>query len=149
MPASPELLRMAQDHGAKLVETMWSADHIVESGEEKSRLAETADVVDMESYHLLGAFASSKIPAVVLRAISDGNDEDLPVDFSRCLTKEGKVKAGPLLKGLLARPSRVPGLIRFGVRSRKAAANLAQFLDSFIAAMPPEAVKSELRAVAE
>jgi hypothetical protein len=59
------------------------------------------------------------------------------------------VKAGPLLKGLLAKPSRVPGLIRCGVRSKKAAANLAQFLDSFIAAMPQQAVKNELRAVAE
>jgi nucleoside phosphorylase len=51
VPASRELLRLAKAHGAKLVETMLSADHIVESSEEKSRLAGLADVVDMESHH--------------------------------------------------------------------------------------------------
>src|SRR5215471_13835814 len=50
--------------------------------------------------------------------------------------------------------SKIPGLIRFGVRSRKAASNLTRFLDSFLSAMTPEdmipeAMKSDLGAIAE
>jgi len=149
LAASPELLRLAERHGAKLVDTLLTADHIVESGEEKSRLARLADVVDMESHRIIKEFAFSNLPAAAIRAVSDGSDEDLPVDFSRCLTVEGKLKPGPLLKSLLESPSKVPDLIRFGARSKRAARNLAQFMDSFVRAITPQTVGSEAGVVAK
>jgi len=76
----------------------------------------------------------------VIRAISDGSDQDLPVNFEKCLTPQGHVKAGPLLKELLARPQRVPELIKFGLQSRSAARKLARFLDGFMEALTPDVV---------
>ena len=155
LAADSRLLRLAGAHGAKLVDAMLTTDHVVESGDEKNRLGLLADAVDMESSRIMREFAfGRKIPVVAIRAISDGSGEDLPLDFGACLTTDGKLKPLPLLKCLLDRPSKIPGLIRFGVRSRKAASNLTRFLDSFLSAMTPEdmipeAMKSDLGAIAE
>ena len=147
--ANSELQRFAGEHGAKLVETMLTADRIVESGQEKTRLGSFADAVDMESNRIMHEFAIEDIPVVTIRAISDESDEDLPLDFSGCLTQEGKLRPVSILKRLIQKPSKVPDLVRFGIRSKKAAANLAQFLDSFCAAVNLQCIKSDLGAIAE
>lgn len=59
--------------------------------QEKNRLAATgASVVDMESYVILSAARQMAVPAVVLRAVSDGADREFP-DFTRSITLEGGV----------------------------------------------------------
>lgn len=149
LAASPELLRLAGEHGAKLVGSMLTVGHIVQSGQEKSRLARFADVVDMESHRIMRDFGLCNIPAATIRAVSDASDEDLPVDFSRCLTAEGRLKPLPLAKSLLGSPSKVRDLVRFGVRSKRAAANLAAFLDSFVAEITTQTAKADLGVVAQ
>ena len=144
-----DLHRLAGEHGAKLVETMLTSDHIVESVVEKTRLGNFADAVDMESKWIMEEFAGEDIPIVTIRAISDESDEDLPLDFTECLTQEGKLRPVSLLKSLIKKPAKVPDLVRFGIRSKKAAANLAQFLDSFCAAVTPQYIKRDLGAIAE
>jgi adenosylhomocysteine nucleosidase len=139
--ANPDLLRLSKEHGAKIVDTLLSADRIVGSGQEKSRLAHFADAVDMESHRIMQEFAAAGLPAATVRAISDESDEDLPIDFAQCLTADGKVKALPLLRQLLRSPAKLPGLVRFGGRSKKAAAALAEFLDSFATELTPQAMK--------
>ena len=138
--AHPDLLRLSEEHGAKIVDALLTSDRIVGSGEEKSRLGEFADAVDMESYRIMQEFALANLPAATIRAISDESDEDLPMDFAECLTPQGKVKPWPILRQLLRRPSSVVALVRFGGRSRKAAAGLAQFLDSFVKDLTPQTV---------
>jgi nucleoside phosphorylase len=147
--ANAGLVRLSKEHGAKVVDTLVTADHIIETGEEKSRLARFADAVDMESNRVMQEFALANLPVATIRAISDESDEDLPIDFAECLTPEGKVKALPLLRQLLLSPSRVPHLVRFGVRSKRAAAALAEFLDSFVKTLTPQAIKSDLGVSAE
>jgi len=135
---SKVLLDLAGQKGAILIDGLLTADHIVDSHEEKSRLAVFGDAVDMESFHVVTTFAQDNIPVVVIRGISDGNDEDLPVNFEKCLTPAGSVKIVPLLKDVLVQPSKVPALIRFGRQSRAAAEKLARFLDDYIQALTPE-----------
>ena len=123
-----------------MVDALVTADHIVGAGEKKL-LGEFADAVDMESHRIMQEFASANLPAATIRAISDEPDEDLPIDFAECLTPEGKVKPLPLLRQLLRAPARIPQLIRFGARSKQAAAALARFLDSFVKDLSPQAIK--------
>jgi len=147
--ANPDLLQIASGRGSKLVDALLTANHIIETGEEKSRLASWGDAVDMESYSIMEEFSREGIPSVTVRAISDASDEDLPIDFSKCLTTEGKVKTLPLLKRLLQRPAKTADLVRFGVRTKKAAQGLAQFLDSFVVALSPELIKNNFGVVAK
>src|SRR5205807_359182 len=138
------LVQIAAHSGSKLVEVLLTADHIVETSEEKNRLASWGDAVDMESYAIMRDLSGEGIPAVTIRAVSDASDEDLPIDFSACLTTEGNVKPLPLLMRLLRRPAKTVDLVGFGVRSKRAARNLAEFLDSFVAALNPEAIRKDI-----
>jgi len=140
LPIMTSIVDFAQNRGATAIEVLLTSDHIIETQEEKSRLANFAEAVDMESFHIVEGFTCDNIPVAVIRAISDGSDQDLPVNFEKCLTPQGHVKAGPLLRELLARPQRVPELIKFGLQSRSAARKLARFLDGFMEALTPGVV---------
>lgn len=138
------LVQIAAHSGSKLVEVLLTADHIVETSEEKKRLAFWGDAVDMESHAIMRELSGEGIPSVTIRSLSDASDEDLPIDFNACLTKDGDVRPLPLLKRLLKRPAKAAALVRFGVRSKKAARNLAEFLDRFVAALNPDAIRTEI-----
>jgi adenosylhomocysteine nucleosidase len=146
MSAGP--IAFAKNRGAKVIQTLLTSDHIISTQEEKKRLAIFAEAVDMESFHLASAFHQESVPAAIIRAVSDGSEEDLPVDFTKCLTPEGRVRSGPLLRELLGRPSQLPELIRFGRQSRNAARKLAAFLDGFILALTADVLDDESRQVA-
>jgi nucleoside phosphorylase len=62
-----------------------------------------AMVVDMESYEVLVVCERHKIPAAVLRVISDEAEEELP-DFNRILQPDGKIDNRKVLGALLGRP---------------------------------------------
>jgi adenosylhomocysteine nucleosidase len=132
LAVSKGLLELAGKKGATLVDGLLSSDRIIDSREEKSRLSQFADTVDMESFHVVQEFVSQQIPVAVIRAISDGIDEELPVDFEKCLTAEGSIKVVPLLKDLARQPGKIPALIRFGKQSKAAAEKLTRFLDEYI-----------------
>jgi nucleoside phosphorylase len=140
--ASAELAAIAvadpERKSAKSIGVMLTADHIVATQEEKSRLSQFAEAVDMESFQVLREFTDRNLPVAVIRAISDGAGEDMPIDFKKCITVEGRVKPVPLVGELLSHPTKLPGLIRFGRQSKNAARRLAVFLDSYIAALTPE-----------
>src|SRR6266481_2107071 len=142
------LVSFAESNGAKVIETLLASDRIIETREEKCRLSNFAEAVDMESFHVAQAFTDEGVPVLIIRAISDGSEEDLPVDFTKCLTPEGRVRPGTLLKELFGRPARIPELIRFGRQSRSAARKLSSFLDGFILALTADVVDHEARQVA-
>jgi adenosylhomocysteine nucleosidase len=142
------LVSLSESKGAKVIETLLTSDRIIETHEEKSRLSNFAEAVDMESFHVARAFTDEGVPFVIIRAISDGSEEDLPVDFTTCLTPEGRVRPGALLKELFERPARIPGLIRFGRQSRSAARKLSSFLDGFILTLTADVLHDESQQVA-
>jgi nucleoside phosphorylase len=142
------LILLASRRGAKVVDVLLTADRIVDTREEKQRLALFADVVDMESRHIMSKFIDENLPVAAIRAISDASSQDLPVDFAKCLTSQGRIKKAALLKELLGHPAKVPELIRFGRQSRNAAKGLAVFLDGFIEALTPEILQDQTVEVA-
>jgi nucleoside phosphorylase len=146
LPTGP--VSFAESRGAKVIATLLTSDHIIGTQEEKNRLAIFGEAVDMESFHVASAFTDEAVPVAVIRAISDGSEEDLPIDFTKCLTPDGRVRPGALLKELLEHPAQVPELIRFGRQSRSAARKLSSFLDSFILALTSDVFDHETRQVA-
>jgi nucleoside phosphorylase len=140
---TPALFYFAERRGATLVETLITADHIIQTGEEKSRLAIFGDVVDMESVHVMEVFSGEGLPVATIRAISDASDEDLPIDFTETISSDGRVKIVSLLRKLIGRPAKIPDLVRFGWHSKGAARKLALFLDGFVESLTQEVLWSE------
>jgi len=134
----PRITRLAQGCGASVISTLLTADHIVETAEEKKRLGQFGEAVDMESFHVASRFIEDEVMVGIVRTISDDSDQDLPIDFSRCLTQEGRIKFAALSKEILVAPSKIPALIKFGRQSREAAEKMAAFLDSLIEKLTPE-----------
>jgi nucleoside phosphorylase len=147
LPTTQEIVDFAQSRGARRIERLLTSDHIIDSQEEKARLAVFGEVVDMESFHVARQFRDENVPVAVVRAISDGNEQDLPLDFEKCLTPQGRVKAAPLLRELITAPQKVPELIRFGLQSRNASRKLASFLDGLIEALTPEVLSRNVTEV--
>jgi nucleoside phosphorylase len=134
--------RFAEQCGANSIDMLLTADHIVETAGEKKRLGQFGEAVDMESFHVATHFIED-VPVGVVRAISDGSDQDLPVDFARCLTSEGRLRIGALSKELLVAPSKLPALVKFGRQSRDAAEKLVIFLDGMVARLTPDVLAAE------
>jgi adenosylhomocysteine nucleosidase len=135
----PDFVSVAVSCAATAVNTFLTTETIIATSLEKESLASTANVVEMESTHILAAAQNREIPAVAVRAISDVAEEDLPLDFQKIADDRGHVKVGGLLKELALHPYRLPLLIRFGRHSRAAAVSLADFLDRFLPALAEDA----------
>ncbi len=144
----PNVGALAEHCGAHSIETLLTADHIVETAEEKRRLGRFGEAVDMESFHIASHFTQDGMKVGIVRTISDNSDQDLPIDFARCLTTDGRIRFGALSKQLLADPSKIPALVRFGRQSREAAQKMVAFLDNLIQRLTPEVLTCEASKVA-
>lgn len=98
---------------------------IATTAKEKLDLARSgAGAVDMESYELVSAAAARRIPAVVIRVVSDSVERDLP-DFNRALKPDGTVNPWAMLRIVLGSPLRTAKLVSL---NRKAMAILTPAL---------------------
>jgi len=129
----PLLVELAEERGATLVNLFLTNTQVVCRARAKHSMAEFGDVVEMESYHVLTKASEQQVPALAIRAISDTVEEDLPLDFGWAIGRDGQINYGKLLLQVGRRPHRIPAMVRFGKRSEKAAQNLADFLDKYIA----------------
>lgn len=117
-----------------------SLPRVLWRGQEKRDVARAGGAVaaDMESAALGEVAASHGLPFMVIRTVSDLEEEDLPLDFNLFLTDGGR------LRGVAAalRPSALFGLLRLRRQSRVAANHLSgvlsQFLDLLRDCAPPE-----------
>jgi len=132
---SEALISFAAECGATLVDQFYTAGHVVARADEKRRLGERADAVEMESFDVMYEARASGIPAIAIRAVSDSVDEDLPIDMAEILDSDGQVSVPRVLGQMALHPAAVPGLMRLGRQSKAAADALAQFLDRYIAAI--------------
>jgi len=137
-----ELVEVAERRGVRLAERLLSSANMVVTAEGKNRLGRMAEAVEMESFAVLTEAAERKIPAVAIRAISDGVDQDLPMDFSGVLDDQGKVKASKVARSLARAPHKLPALLRLGRDTKFAATKLAEFLDGYIADLAARAERS-------
>jgi adenosylhomocysteine nucleosidase len=151
LPSDAELISRAGESGAGIVEKFLVSDRVVSTTEEKKALGGSGDAVDMESLHILAAAAREDIPAVAIRAISDGVESSLPLDFDRAFNERGAVSVPRVLRQIVARPHRIGGLLRLAHESARAAAALANFLDAYVQRVTldplPEIAKAEAVAI--
>jgi len=132
MMSDNSLVKLAVQCGATPVDSFFTSDAVVTSASEKLRLGANADAVEMESFHLMAEARRYRVPAVAIRAVSDGVDGNLPLDFNRTIDEDGEFAWLPALSQLVAAPSRLPRLVRFGFETSKSARSLAHFLDKYL-----------------
>jgi adenosylhomocysteine nucleosidase len=92
-----------------------------------------AGCVDMESWAVARVCTERRIPFLIVRAISDGFEEDLPLDFNRCRDSRGDLDMLKLGSATLRRPGSLKGLWQLRGRSILCSQRLAWFVDQFLA----------------
>ena len=68
--------------------------------------------VDMESAAWARACAEAGVPYLILRAISDTADEDLPGYLAGCMDAQGSIRRAGVASGALRHPGSIPALLR-------------------------------------
>jgi adenosylhomocysteine nucleosidase len=106
-----------------------SIAHVACTAREKSALsASNASIVEMEAAAVARVAAIHGIPFYCIRAVSDAAGEDLPLDFNLYRDQDGRFSRARIAAALLARPHRIPSLLRFHRNCRKAARRLGDYL---------------------
>lgn len=137
------LVRLASDCGAEIVERFYTSNSLVVRAEEKRRLGGFADAVEMESFDVLLEAGAWGARGAAIRAVSDTTHEDLPLDFNKVVTPHGTLSSWRILRELAQSPRRLPALVRFGLKSQRAATALAHFLDAYIGSLASLASRNE------
>jgi len=109
---------------------------VVTTGAEKRDIAShvRALALDMESAGALEACETNGVKWSVVRAISDGLDDDLPLPFDPFINdRSGEVNRGRVISAVMIQPWKIPAVVRLGRRSTLAARNLAVFVEAYIA----------------
>jgi purine-nucleoside phosphorylase len=132
IPGDGGLIDAAVRCGAKPLDFFFTSDAIANSATERAAIAQAADAVDMESFHVLTEAQRAGVPAVAIRTISDSPEQKLPIDFSKTVTDRGELAWISMITELLKHPARLPDFVRFGVGSSAAIRNLAGFLDRYV-----------------
>ncbi|MBW7898725.1 5'-methylthioadenosine/S-adenosylhomocysteine nucleosidase [Candidatus Brocadiaceae bacterium B188] len=110
-----------------------SVDKIIQHSSLKKHIGNqtSAIAVDMESFAIAERANAMGIPFVVVRAISDGVDEDMEI-CENMVTKGGRVKISATARYLLNKPHRIPYLNRLRRQTRQATNALSAFFPNFI-----------------
>jgi adenosylhomocysteine nucleosidase len=143
-----DLRKLALEMGALDANCLFTADRLLVKASQKSACASRAQLVDMESFDIVKEGIAWGARGVVVRAISDAANEDLPIDFSLTLSKNHQINIGKVLLQLLQHPLALPRLVRFGKQSRLAAEGLAKFLDRYVQTIASVGCKERSREVA-
>jgi len=95
--------------------------------------------VDLESAAYAGLAAAWALPFLVVRAVLDPAEEELPLDFEACRDRSGRVRNARVLMRALARPTSLRRLWRLRARVSDAATRLGTLAEQLVAAVPPRA----------
>jgi len=133
--SSDALLQAAVECGAKAVNALVSVNVILRTAEDKARLRDLADAVDMESLAILTETRRAGIAAVAVRCIADTAQCDLPCDFGKMVDPYGRIRLWQAALEPLRAPQRIPAMLRFAIASHQAARRLAGFLDGYVEAI--------------
>ena len=90
----------------------------------------------MESAAIARVCAKRGVPFLIVRAITDLFDEDLPLDFNLYRNRNGQVDAGKVMRAALLNPKAIAGLLTLQKRSRVCADRLAAFLRDLLPRIP-------------
>jgi nucleoside phosphorylase len=92
--------------------------------------------VDLESAAYARVAAAWSLPYLVVRAVLDTADEELPLDFEACRDAGGRVSNWRVVLRALLRPRSLGELWRLRARVRAAAARLGGLAQRLVAAAP-------------
>ena len=87
--------------------------------------------VDMETCGAARAASEAGVPFLAIRAVSDTVDEDLPLDFNRCM-KGGRMDWAKFIPFMVAHPGVLPKLLSLGRKSAAASRSLAESFSSVL-----------------
>ncbi|WP_447599484.1 5'-methylthioadenosine/S-adenosylhomocysteine nucleosidase family protein [Nitrospira sp. Nam80] len=130
-----EAIHAAQESGVEHAPGRFvSVEQVVCRGDQKRALAQStaAIALDMESAALALVAREATLPFAAIRTVSDGRDEDLPLDFNLFLRPSGWI-AGAM--ACLSHPSSFTGLSRLRAQSRIAAKQLSRFHQCYVGAL--------------
>jgi adenosylhomocysteine nucleosidase len=116
--------------------TLLTVERPVVSAAQKADLAaSTGDpsVCDMESAAWARAAAAHGVPYLVLRAVSDTAEEDLPRYLARCMNASGGVSRAMVAFSALLHPTTIPDLLRMRRRVHEGSAALGELVARLIA----------------
>jgi adenosylhomocysteine nucleosidase len=110
-----------------------TVDEVVTSRAAKAEWWRSAGVlaIDMESAHVLAWARRAGIPALAVRAVADGPDEQVPRELFTLVGPDGRLRARDAAR-LLRRPALAGAAWRLGRRSRRALGSLARFVRGFV-----------------
>jgi adenosylhomocysteine nucleosidase len=117
---------------------MVSTPSVLTTPAEKAECARKtgAIAVDMETYAAAREAEAHGLRWIGVRAVTDGAKDTLPLDFNAFNDANGNPDRGKIVLATLARPHKIPALIRLGSRSAQAAKNLALYLDLLLNHLP-------------
>jgi adenosylhomocysteine nucleosidase len=139
------LFKAAVECGAKPVNQFISTGHVVRTAQEKFRLGTCADAVDMESFFIMKELSGLGVPCVAVRSAADPAEMDLPCDFDRALDDSGRIRIVQVLGQVVSDPRHVWPMVQLGMRSSRAAASLARYLDGYTAFLAGQKERMDLR----
>lgn len=116
-----------------------SPDQVVRFTHEKRELAlrTGAHAVDMESGSVVREAEEAGVPWLVVRSLTDGAAEDLPMDFQPFTTRRGLPHKPRIVLHALVRPRTLWGLMRLGRRTAAAARSLGRAVEQIVSRMDP------------
>ncbi len=111
-----------------------SVDHVLTHARDKQALEESTGAVgvDMESAAIGEVVQSKSLPFLIIRAISDGANEDLPVDFNLFLKPSGWA---PGIFHILTTPRSWKGFLDLYRHSKVASEQLTKYFEGFFSAI--------------
>ncbi len=131
-----ELRERACESGAISTDCLFTTEAVMVKAHHKRTCSSRAQSVDMESFDIVKEANAWGARAVVLRAISDTAQEDLPINFNLALSKKSQISLVKVIGQLMRNPLALPALLRFGRQSQLAAKRLAKFLDEYVQKLP-------------
>lgn len=110
-----------------------TSDRILWQSAEKHALASSLGegeiaFVDMESTSIANVCARRRLPFLIARSITDLLDEDLPLDFNKCRSEDGRVDSRKVLKAALFKPRILAGLLELRKHSELCAERMTEFV---------------------
>jgi adenosylhomocysteine nucleosidase len=117
--------------------TLLTVAKVLGSAQAKRTAAEEtgADAVDMESSGVLEAADALRVPVLCVRAILDESGFELPFDFGKILTPDGKPRLGESLRAIAANPAGLAKLLPLRARAQEASRSLAEIIPKIVEAL--------------
>jgi hypothetical protein len=137
---TPTRHRQASDLGGSARGgTLVTSREIVATAAAKAALfASTGAVaVDMESSVILAHAAAAGCPTLVVRGVSDGANESVPLELIELMTPAGKLRPVRVLALAVTRPRLLPRALALGQATRRALTAVARVLAGLAASPRP------------